>query len=333
MQAIRGTATSQQIELNVTQAEIPSTGNLWLMVKCAQTGSTSGSGGSCGVTSTSPDECSGLSGCTFNTRPYTDQLGQGEGGDVAWNDPYDYSSSAFEDTTYTAHLWAEIEEIADVSGTGDGTLPALTGSGTGTFLSLSTGTGAGTLPTLTSSGTGTFTQVALAAPADGVTTYSAVLSADGYADYSVPISNAQLRLRQSPSQCYVSVTIPSITTYIDAILDRSDGEITLSATHNGVTTELITANLDRISTYYSARSATAIVTAYKQVTWSSPQTRTLSGIAYEQSDQSTNRIRASMTLAFPGDAFLFDGRTFVADAVSILLRPTGPQLEMEGAFL
>jgi len=129
------------------------------------------------------------------------------------------------------------------------------------------------------------------------------------------------------------VTVPSVTTYVDAILDRADGEIILSVTHDGTTTELITANIDRISTYYSARSATAIVTAYKQVTWSSPQTRTLPGILYEQSDQSVQRIRASMTLVFPGDAFLFDGRTFVADEVSILVRPTGPQLEMAGAFL
>lgn len=123
-------------------------------------------------------------------------------------------------------------------------------------------------------------------------TYRCTLSEVAFTDEIVPISSFQMRLRQSPLQCYLSVVVPDILSYADIIADRQDGEITLAQILDGLQTDLLTANISAVRIQVGARNRTGTIVGYKQITFPGTGSTTIALPEYRAVDGGEYRFRA-----------------------------------------
>ena len=162
----------------------------------------------------------------------------------------------------------------------------------------------------------------------GATTYECVISDVGFADYTIPISSFQMRLRNSPKQCYLSVIVPAVLDHAQAIADRIDGTITLTRTDDGVETELLDANISEFRQFLGANSRTGEITAYKQITFSSPATRDFPSAYYKGTSGTVTRYRMSPQPANPGDTLNIGGDSFEPTEIYWSANPTRSTMEV-----
>lgn len=161
------------------------------------------------------------------------------------------------------------------------------------------------------------------------TTYICVLSETGFVDYTLPISSFQMRLRHSPKQCYLSVVIPGVLEHAQAISDRIDGTIALTQVTDGVETVLLDANVSAFRQYLSATDRTGEITAYKQITFSSPAQITISSPLYKSADGTVTRYRIPPRQVHPGDTITIAGDAFVPTEIYRNADPSRGVLELK----
>ena len=310
---------------------VPNTGYLWIVIKGAQTGTDDNTSTSFGFYNTS-SVCDGLTGCTFDSgAKYVADI-SGAGGGTAFSDPWDYGSlSDYSDQNDTFCLWADLIEVTGVPpiGSGAATLPALGAGGEG-HVSV-TGTAAAAFSAFAASASGSFGSVVIPSQTASVVHYKAILSADSETDYEIPISSFELRLRDSPLQCYLSVVVPSILTYINEIEARSDGELSIYQTLDGADTELLAANVDEIRQYQGGRSRSGSIAAYKQITFSPAVTRSLVGSTYRAVSEGVTRHRLLPRHVNPGDTAVVGSDTIVVSSVTWSVAPGRALMEIAGA--
>jgi len=139
-------------------------------------------------------------------------------------------------------------------------------------------------------------------------TYTCTLSADGLADLVVPISSFQMRLRQSPLQCYLSAVVPGALTYADGIAARASGEITITQDDGGSETEILTANINAVRYQYGASNRAVTIVGYKQITFPATGSTTIAQPEYRALDAGTYRFRARPEADLkPGDEAVITG--------------------------
>jgi hypothetical protein len=309
---------------------VPSTGYLWIVIKGAQTGTDDNTSTSFGVYDTT-SVCNGLTGCTFDSgAKYVADI-SGAGGGTAFSDPWDYGTLDDFNPNHTFCLWADLIEVEGVPpiGSGAATIPAIEADGVG-YVSV-TGTAAASFGSLFASASGSFGSVIIPPQVASVVHYKALLSADGESDYEIPISSFELRLRESPLQCYLSVIVPAILNYIDEISSRIDGELSIYQVLDGADTELLTANIEDIRQFQGGRSRSGAISAYKQITYGPATTRELSGSSYRAVSDGVTRHRLLPRNIYPGDTAVIGGDTIVVDSVTWSVSPVRSTMEIAGS--
>jgi len=329
--------TTEFMEVAVSGGRwVPDSGDLWIAVKCEQeSDNDASSGGSIGVSLTSTP-CDGLSSCTFDTNFVFEILGSSQGGDVAWADPYSYPGTLFQsEQGYTLHLWAELTEYEGeaISGSGAGALAGITGDADAAFVTVTTGTGNGVLSVLAGAATGTATlpEQTIDPTPESTRLYQIYFAGDGLDDLYLPCSSLEMRLRPSPLQTYVQVTVPDPFDYTDELADRE--EVVVQQYKDGSMTEMVRANISAMRIYQGPNSASAVITAYKQKTWINPSVRAMSDILYSENDGTTYRYRLPVGEAYPDDSFIVGDQVLLVDLVTVSLSPTRFTLEVAGSFI
>lgn len=122
-------------------------------------------------------------------------------------------------------------------------------------------------------------------------TYTLAMQEAGYDDLILPIESFTLRLRQSPSKCYVNVIVPNVIDHIDDIDDRVNGELILSCIIGSTTTNLITANTEEFRYDQGSRNRSGTLTGYKQITFPS-DTVTVPNTVYKRVSGGVTTYRA-----------------------------------------
>jgi len=147
-----------------------------------------------------------------------------------------------------------------------------------------------------------------------VITYTCTISDATYSDLVIPITSFQLRLRQSPKQCYVSVQIPSILDYASDINDRIDGEITVTQVYQATPaatateTDVITANVDSFRVFLGPLNRSGQVVGYKQITFPGTGSVAIEEPQYRAFDGTTYRFRSAPSPDLkPGDEAVVSG--------------------------
>jgi len=146
--------------------------------------------------------------------------------------------------------------------------------------------------------------------------------------YTIPIRSFQLRFRQSPRQCYVSVVVPSGLTYGDEIVSRKAGTVALyEVADDNSETELLTANIDSISVDEGAVNRSIAIVGYKQVTWPGTGDHSMPYVSYA----ATDRVRGLPVRDLrPQDTVTANGETFTAEEVVWTVNSTGRMMEVSG---
>lgn len=128
--------------------------------------------------------------------------------------------------------------------------------------------------------------------------YACTLSEVALDDLILPISSFQMRLRQSPKQCYLNVVVPAILDFTSDIADRADGTIKISHIEtddfgNETITDLLTANISDIYEDIGARQRTGSIVGYKQITFSDTTTLVIPEARYVNRSNGVRRFRAT----------------------------------------
>ena len=168
-------------------------------------------------------------------------------------------------------------------------------------------------------------------------TYNCVFADAGFSDLVVPIRSFQMRLRQSTSQCYLSVVFPNVLQYASALEDRIDGTVTLThidTSDSGVetATELLEANIYSFREDEGHSSASGTVVGYKQITFSDTSTIELSGAIYRNQEGGARRYRSQPHPGLkPQHHAFINGDTLQVEEViwTVSAAPTGLQQVME----
>lgn len=149
-----------------------------------------------------------------------------------------------------------------------------------------------------------------------VVTYTCTIAAPTFTDLVVPISSFQMTLRQSPLQCYLNVVIPKILDYAEDISDRAAGTVTIAQVVDGVSTDLLEANISTIRTDQGATSRSGTITSYKQITFPAASSVALFGASYKSTTDGTRRYRCLPHPDIkPMDDANINGETFTVENI------------------
>lgn len=156
------------------------------------------------------------------------------------------------------------------------------------------------------------------------------------ADLELPLASFQSR-RRNGEQTYLAITVPNPAPYIDAINARLNGDLVIySGFAVGATetlTELLRVNFGSFRYDLGPRSGSASLSGHKQVTYSNPKLRALSGISYKSVTDGIARVRCEPDMWLnPGDtADLGGGESFVVDSISYIINPRSANMEVTEA--
>lgn len=193
---------------------------------------------------------------------------------------------------------------------------------------MATGSGSIYLPDVRGTGSGSVTVIVQPLAQASVTRYRAVISAPSLADYELPMSNFEMRLRQSPLQCYLSVTVPGILDHASAIDARADGELAVYQVLDGVETELLKTNVHSIRQDLGGSRRSGAVVGYKQKTFANPVTRALFDPTYKSVIDGQVRYRLQPRNINPGDAAYIDGGYVEVEKIVWYVSPVRAQMEI-----
>jgi hypothetical protein len=152
-------------------------------------------------------------------------------------------------------------------------------------------------------------------------------------DLELPMASFQSR-RRNGEQTYLSVIIPNPTPYIDGINARINGDIVIysgfAVGDTETITELLRVNFGNFRYDLGARSGSAQLIGHKQVTYTSPKTRALSGVSYQSVTDGVIRVRCEPDMWLnPGDTADINGNTFVVDSLAYFVKPTLATMEVQ----
>jgi hypothetical protein len=163
-----------------------------------------------------------------------------------------------------------------------------------------------------------------------------LLRADGLADYELPVSSINLRLRNVKAS-YVRVTVPNPTDHTDAILARTSGRMHIYSgwlTDDGARhlEELIYANVQNV--YFNQGSSNVLILAgTRYMTRSNPRAAAIDGVSQIRRTPA-GRVAVTAPLDFfvqPGDVASGGGESFTVDYMGCAILPPNAWMEIEGA--
>jgi hypothetical protein len=163
---------------------------------------------------------------------------------------------------------------------------------------------------------------------------------DGLDDIELPISSWQARARDGDPS-YLSVVVPAVTDYEEAITTRTNGDLILKkGVRLGDGTEqleeILTVDYENVQVSQGARNESIIVTGHRTITSSAPKERAVGGVSFYclQAD-GKRRVRALMDLFLRcGDTCIYgDGSNdyFVVGAITYWASAKPPQSFMEAS--
>lgn len=158
--------------------------------------------------------------------------------------------------------------------------------------------------------------------------YRCELSDTAPGAYTVPIRSFQLRYRQSPRQCYLSVVVPSGLTYGDEIVLRKGGTVAVyEVADDDSETELLVANIDSISVDEGSVNRAITIVGYKQTTFPGTGSYEMEAVTYA----STDRVRGKPVRDLrPQDDLTAHGDTFTAEEIVWTVNSSGRTMEVSG---
>jgi len=185
---------------------------------------------------------------------------------TAWPDPWGNSSPSQVFSSYSLHLWMEATQVD---------LPAIASAQTfplyladADLTTLPQNRSYQVFPQFAADGAGTSILAFVTAQYGTSTTYSAVLSASGLSDYTIPIATLNLRLRQSPGYCLLQMSIPEINQHEDEITARINGTVTVYQTTAGGSSAIVTADTESLGVYTGPARRSGVLRAKRQITFS-----------------------------------------------------------------
>lgn len=158
-------------------------------------------------------------------------------------------------------------------------------------------------------------------------TYRATLIDPPQVDYDIPISSFQMRLRQSPDDCYLSVNCPDLQNHGSEIIARINGQLALFFNDEIQETELVTVNIDSFSAIRSPNSDKGEITGYRQITFSSPQVIN-TRVHYQSDREGVLRVRIPPVPVSPGDTVNYNFGSIVPTLISWFASMTRTQVEL-----
>ena len=153
------------------------------------------------------------------------------------------------------------------------------------------------------------------------------------ADIELPLASFQSR-RRNGEQTYLAVTVPNPVPYVSAINARLNGDLVIySGFALGDTetlTELLRVNFGSFRYDLGPRSGSASLSGHKQVTYSNPKTRVLSGVSYQSVTDGITRVRCDPDMWLnPGDtADIGNSTTFIVDTITYTINPDRSLMEV-----
>ena len=162
-------------------------------------------------------------------------------------------------------------------------------------------------------------------------------SADGEEDIIIPISSCQIR-RRDGKPTYLSVVVPKYDDYVDAITNRSNGELVLKKgvrfLDGGTQIEEITrVYLEDIRLDKGPRSRSITLSGHKTISNDSPNEVNINKVTYKNTSASgLRRFRSAVDLwVRPGDTVVLDGEAIVAGMISYTIQTNSEVMEIEEA--
>jgi len=246
-------------------------------------------------------------------------------GDEAWPDPLGITPS-LNLSEYSLHVWIHAEEVALTEIASEQDFPAFHVAAA--LDPRPDDRSEQVFPAFSLDASGD-SDIDYVTPTDsGPVHYQAVLSANGFSDYTLPLASFNLRLRQSPNVSYLIASIPAILDHADAINNRIDGTLTINRVTGAGSTSLITANVQELRMDIEARNRNGALYCTNQQTYSTPQALTASPTFYSYQN-GVKRYRMPVYPVFPGDAVFVDGAFFIVDQASYAISSNRAQLEIE----
>lgn len=151
-------------------------------------------------------------------------------------------------------------------------------------------------------------------------------SADGLSNLELPLSSFQVRLNANPLRAYLSVIVPSVDTYIDAINARQNGQLKVVRIYNylnGASSSfgMVSTSFDSLSTNEGGRSgSTGTLNGFSYTSDSPPQNIELFDPITRSNDNGRRRYRCRIDPRVrPLDTVNINGETFTVDSVICII--------------